>query len=250
MHPSVNRRWIVIAGLAVAHLAPARAARTEDAPAQAPPAQPPPAQALPLEAAPPQAPPLQAPPAEPPVVGPRVFLRVNRPNTRLQQAFAPQPKLQQQQTGQPSETNPMSLSEPPTTPPPPKLVWRDVCIAPCNVTVDPKASYRLNGRGMVASSTFSLPRSSGDVHLDAKMGSLRKRWVAFGLAVGGVGAAVGGYYFWHFGNLIDENDPDPTIQHVRAVYRGAGVLGFGSAVGMELVAILLIALSDTSVEVR
>jgi len=243
LQSAINRPWIVIVGLAVAHLAPARAALAEEAPAQAPPAQ-----APPVEAAPPQAPPVRAPPAEPPVVGPRVFLRVNRP-TRLQQAIAPRANAQKQ-TGPQTETNPLKLTGPAPAVLPPTLTWRDVCVAPCNITVDPKAYYRLNGRGIVASSAFSLPRSSGDVYIDAKVGSVGKRWVSFGLAVGGVGAAIGGYYFWHFGNLINENYPDPSVQSTRQLYREAGVLGFASAVAMEVVAILLLAISDTSVEVR
>ena len=54
-----------------------------------------------------------------PVAGPRVRLQVDNPNARLQQ-FTP-------------------------------LMWRDVCIAPCGITVNPSATYRIGGGTSMAS---------------------------------------------------------------------------------------------------
>ena len=85
--------------------------------------------------------------AEPmqPVAGPRVRLRVDNPNARLQQ-FTP-------------------------------LMWRDVCIAPCGITVDPAATYRIGGGTSMASDPFTLPRAAGDVYIEAQVGSKVKHWV-------------------------------------------------------------------------
>ena len=101
-----------------------------------------------------------------PVAGPRVMLRVDNPNARLQQ-FTP-------------------------------LRWRDVCIAPCGVTVDPAATYRIGGGTSMASDPFMLPRSAGDVYIDAQVGSKVKHWVGLGLMIGGVVAAGYGLLWRQF----------------------------------------------------
>jgi hypothetical protein len=63
--------------------------------------------------------------------------------------------------------------------------WTPECVAPCEVAIDPKYAYRVGGDGLVPSSTFTLPRT-GDVTVDAQMGSAYKR--LGGLALFGVGA--------------------------------------------------------------
>jgi len=66
--------------------------------------------------------------------------------------------------------------------------WRDVCHVPCGMPVDPSQVYRVTGRRFVPTDPFSLPRSSGQVTIDARMG-LKARNV-FGRVLIPVGAAV------------------------------------------------------------
>ena len=87
-----------------------------------------------------------------------------------------------------------------------QLRWRDICIAPCGVTLDPAALYRIGGGTSLASEPFSLPRASGDVFIDAEVGSKVKHWVGLGLMIGGVVAAGYGFVFWQFFNSFAEND--------------------------------------------
>jgi hypothetical protein len=48
--------------------------------------------------------------------------------------------------------------------------WLDVCHVPCGRLVDPAQVYRVTGRRFVPTDPFSLPRSSGQVTIDARMG--------------------------------------------------------------------------------
>ena len=112
-----------------------------------------------------------APP--PPVVGPRVILQVDNANGRLQQHT--------------------------------QLRWRDVCIAPCGTTVDPAALYRIGGGTSLASEPFQLPRASGDVYIDAQVGSKVKHWVGLGLMIGGAAAALYGAATWALFNGVADS---------------------------------------------
>jgi len=92
-------------------------------------------------------------PAYPPVAGPTVRLVTNNSRARLQQQF--------------------------------QLRWTDVCAAPCGIAVNPAATYRVGGGPLRATDPFTMPRSSGPVLIDAKLGSNVKHWVGVGLAIGG-----------------------------------------------------------------
>jgi hypothetical protein len=156
--------------------------------------------------------------AEPmqPVAGPRVRLQVDNPNARLQQ-FTP-------------------------------LRWQDVCIAPCGVTVDPSATYRIGGGTSMASDPFTLPRSAGDVYIDATVGSKVKHWVGLGLMIGGVVAAGYGLLWRQFFSGADDpynsslNDFRNTMQSVGLV-----IIGFGAVI--EVVGLVMFA-GGTSVRVK
>src|SRR4051812_12137064 len=89
----------------------------------------------------------RAEPAAGPVVGPVVRLRADQPHAILEQ-----------QTG---------------------ADWRDVCVAPCGTPLDPKALYRVGGGGFRDSQPFLLPRPTGDVLVDARMGRASSTGWAF-----------------------------------------------------------------------
>jgi hypothetical protein len=195
----VSRRSGVVIGLAAVTLLLARAAHADDVQL---------AQAWPPTGA----------PAEPaPVSGPRVTLRVDNPNGRLQQHT--------------------------------QLRWRDICIAPCGVTVDPTALYRVGGGTSLPSEAFSLPRASGDVFIDAEVGSKVKHWVGLGLMIGGVVAAGYGFIFWQFFNSFAPNDTTPTAQDARSFGRTVGIVFLSVGAVLEAVGLPMF-FSDTSVQVR
>ena len=127
-----------------------------------------------------------------------------------------------------------------------KLTWQDVCLAPCNVPVNPWGIYRVGGGTIRPSATFSLPRKPSVV-IDAKVGSTVKHGVGLGLIVGGIVTAVGGGVIY---TSADDDQPDPygsnapkTIVHIYGV--------FFMVVGALLLAVgIPLSLSSTSVEVH
>jgi hypothetical protein len=71
--------------------------------------------------------------------------------------------------------------------------WQEVCVAPCQVRLDPNASYRVSGDGLVPTGSFMLPRNEDRVRVDAKMGSSPARVGGMLLTAGGIGSlALGG----------------------------------------------------------
>jgi hypothetical protein len=151
----------------------------------------------------------------PPVAGPRVRLQADNPNARLQQ-FTP-------------------------------LRWRDVCLAPCDVTVDPAATYRIGGGTSIPSETFTLPRAAGDVYIDAQVGSKVKHWVGLGLMIGGVVAAGYGLLWWQLFSGVD--DTSSGAQNFRDTGRNIGLFMIGVGAVLEIVGVVMFA-GGTSVQVK
>ena len=162
-------------------------------------------------------PPAGVPAPEPPIAGPHVILRVDNPNGRLQQHS--------------------------------QLRWRDICIAPCNVTLDPNALYRIGGGTSLASEAFRLPRTSGDVYIDAQVGSKVKHWVGLGLMIGGLVAAGYGLFFWELFNSATASDTSGPSQDARNFGRDVGIAFVSVGAVLELVGIPMF-FSETSVQIR
>ena len=149
----------------------------------------------------------------PPVYGPIVTLRADSPRARLQVMT--------------------------------QLKWQDVCVAPCNVPVHPGGTYRIGGGSVRGSEEFTMPRSSGQVVIDAQVGSKVKRGIGIGLTVGGaVSALVGGLVFLAAPDSSNEpytnNREDTQFLGVFYLVIGAALM----AVGIPL------STSSTSVQVR
>ncbi len=157
-------------------------------------------------------PPVYSPP---PVMGPRVILRADSPNVRLQQHT--------------------------------QLRWRDVCLAPCGIAVDPSALYRVGGGTAIASDPFPLPRAAGDVYVDASVGSKVKRYVGLGLSIGGLVAGAYGLLFWSIGNDSTYNSPDNNAAEDAA--RNVALVCFLVGAVLEAVGLPLL-FSSTSVQVN
>jgi hypothetical protein len=161
---------------------------------------------------PPGAPPPPAAGARPPVAGPVVSLYADTPKARLQ-----------------------------TQGP---LQWQDVCVTPCNVTVNPAAVYRVGGGTIRPSDSFNLPRSSGRVVIQARYGSNIKHWVGIALIGAGVlNALVGAFYI---NNAEDLNRNDGNDANGPDFYKGVGI---GSIIHGVIVAGIGLSLSLSSTEV-
>ena len=158
-----------------------------------------------------------APP--PPVAGPRVMLKVDEPNARLQQHE--------------------------------QLRWRDVCIAPCGTTVDPAALYRIGGGTSIASEPFQLPRTAGEVTIDAQVGSKVKHWVGLGLMIGGAAAALYGVAVWTLFNDVANADTSGSGagQAASDTGRTFGIIFLSVGAVLEVVGITMFA-GGTSVQVH
>lgn len=66
--------------------------------------------------------------------------------------------------------------------------WQHACVAPCQMRLDPRFTYRVAGDGLVPTSSFVLPRGEDRVRIDAKMGSSPAR--VSGMILTGAGAAA------------------------------------------------------------
>jgi hypothetical protein len=68
--------------------------------------------------------------------------------------------------------------------------WEQACVAPCELQLDKRYSYRVAGDGLVPSDSFTLPRDRDHLKLDAKMGSSYGRLGGIGLTVMGAGGVL------------------------------------------------------------
>jgi hypothetical protein len=129
-----------------------------------------------------------------------------------------------------------------------ELRWRDVCTAPCNVSVPPAGSYRVGGGPIRGSEPFSMPRPSGPVLISAQTGSSVKHWVGIGLIAAGVAnVAFGALYYSEATSLA--NSSSNTTGNTKGFYQGVGIAGI--VVGVIVAAIgIPLSMSSTSVEVR
>jgi hypothetical protein len=127
------------------------------------------------------------------------------------------------------------------------LKWQDVCLAPCNVPVNPAGAYRVGGGTIRSSETFQMPRQAGPVVIDAQVGSKVKHGVGLGLTIGGaLAAVVGGIYFAAGSDNSSSDDPyydaDEAFQVVGITYLVIGAVLM--AIGIPL------STSHTSVTIR
>jgi hypothetical protein len=166
-----------------------------------------------VAAPPPGMPGPPAPPGPPPAYGPIVTVRSDHPRARLQ------------------------VQGP--------LKWQDVCVAPCNVPVNPQGLYRIGGGTIRPSDGFNMPRPAGQIVVEAQTGSTVKHWVGIGLAIGGAVAAVSGA-------LVYANAPNQDIYGSTTSRDSAHVVGIVYIVtGLILLAVgLPLSASSTSVEVH
>jgi hypothetical protein len=129
-----------------------------------------------------------------------------------------------------------------------QLRWDDVCVTPCGRPVDPNGIYRVGGGTINPSPSFHLSRPEGQLVLQARTGSKVKRWVGFGLGMGGLGsAAVGGLYL-ALASDTKSTDQFGTLSKDTTRTVGITYLIIGGI--LMLVGFPMFAMNNTSVEVR
>jgi len=102
----------------------------------------------------------------------------------------------------------------------------------------------------VASQPFQLPRPSGDVLVEAQVGSKVKHWTGLGLMIGGGVAALYGVFYWQFSRAFrDPDTPDGVGNNFSDSIRNIGLTAIGVGVALEIAGIVLFS-SHTSVEVH
>ncbi|HVR62839.1 MAG TPA: hypothetical protein VMU50_13130 [Polyangia bacterium] len=222
----------LIAATASAQTPPAQMPATAPAQAYPPPPTPPAPPAYPPPPAPVSPPtsgptPAQPPPGYPP---PGYSLPPPAGNGPVLSLFADNPRARLQ----------MQLLE---------NQWTDVCAVPCGRPVNPQGVFRVAGGTIQPSSPFQLPRPDGQVMVRARTGSKVKRWVGFGLAMGGVaGAAAGGLYLAAASNTSKDFYGNNTTTH--DFYEVAGITYLVVGVVLMAIGFPMFASQGTSVEVR
>jgi hypothetical protein len=196
-------------------VATARGALAQAPPPAYPPAYPPPPGQAPPPAYPPAYPPPPAFPSthdaypppnpwqQPPMQlqGPVVHLRAENPKAQLQQL---------------------------------QLRWRTICSVPCGRPADPGGLYRVGGDTIRPSQPFRLPRPSGDVVIDAEVGSNVRHFIGLGVGIGGIVVAAYGTLYLLAGQAVsgaDSTGSTTDAGHVISVF-GLVLIGVGVALGV------------------
>jgi len=129
-----------------------------------------------------------------------------------------------------------------------QLRWQDICVTPCNVPVWATGLYRIGGGSIRPSETFNMPRRSGQVQIDAEVGSTVKHWVGFGLTLGGAGAALLGILEYMTAPTYDPNNY-PYTSSTADSQRTGGIVFI--IAGLTLLAVgIPLSMSATTIDVR
>lgn len=147
--------------------------------------------------------------APPRLVGPLVYLRADNPRTTLQI------RIDEDQ-------------------------WQDLCRVPCGAPLDPSQVYRVNGRSFVPTESFQLPRSSGQVSLEARMG-LKVRNITGRILtpIGGALILAGALLFLAGSQSSELSDQDVVDNRDRRALHLYGVVAAVGGLGIGLAGLIL-----------
>ncbi|HEY8924386.1 MAG TPA: hypothetical protein VIU64_08395 [Polyangia bacterium] len=151
--------------------------------------------------------------------GPLVYLRADNPRTTLQVQVDPE-------------------------------LWSDVCIVPCARSVDPSRTYRVTGRRFVPTDPFTLPRSSGQVTIDARMGRRAENIIGKVMVPVGAGLAVAGVVLFVLGSRTGLSQSDLRTEEPRFRYHTYGAVGMVAGLGVSLGGALLWYRNSSTLEVQ
>jgi hypothetical protein len=110
--------------------------------------------------------------------------------------------------------------------------WEPVCVAPCNIKVDPNSHFRISGERVAPSKNFSLPRDRSALTLNVSTGSVLAYDAGVGLTtVGAVLVAVGGFALF-YSTTVNSSDTASSLRTASFALGGAGLIT--GAVGIPL----------------
>lgn len=130
--------------------------------------------------------------------------------------------------------------------------WRDVCLTPCGGPLDASRTYRVAGRPFTPSDPFTLPRSSGQVTIDAHMGSKAPNTVGKILTPVGFGLTVAGVLLYWLGSQQSEktSETDVPVPSSRTVFHGFGAAGMVAGGGITIAGAILWLSSGSTLDIR
>lgn len=106
--------------------------------------------------------------------------------------------------------------------------WQEVCVAPCQVRLDPNASYRVSGDGLVPTRSFILPRNEERVRVDAKMGSSPVRVGGMVLTGGGAASILAGGLALAISPILASEEVGSEGFRTAVVAGGIGAVSLGA----------------------
>jgi hypothetical protein len=110
--------------------------------------------------------------------------------------------------------------------------WEQACVAPCQLQLDKRYSYRVAGDGLVPSDSFTLPQDRDRLKLDAKMGSSYGRLGGIGLTILGTGGVIVGAAAVVLTPIFASQDVGSSAFRTGFFASGVSVLSLGAiAVG-------------------
>jgi hypothetical protein len=115
--------------------------------------------------------------------------------------------------------------------------WEHACVAPCQLKLDPRYSYRVAGDGLVPTDSFALPRGQEHVRVDARMGSSVGRVIGVLATAGGVLAIAGGGLALGASPILESENVGSQGFRTAVLVGGASAVSVGvvsAAVGLFL----------------
>ena len=106
--------------------------------------------------------------------------------------------------------------------------WQEVCVAPCQVRLDPNASYRVSGDGLVPTHSFILPRNEDRVRVDARMGSSPARLGGILLTAGGIASLAAGGLALAVSPVLASEDVGSEGFRTAVIAGGIGAVSLGA----------------------
>ncbi|MBS2016135.1 MAG: hypothetical protein JST00_24855 [Deltaproteobacteria bacterium] len=113
--------------------------------------------------------------------------------------------------------------------------WEQQCLAPCEVKLDPRYTYRVGGDGLVPTDGFAIPRSGDKVRVDATMGSSTGRVAGALSTAGGASLMALGTLALILTPIFESNDVGSDGFRTGLAVGGVSALSVGAlAVGAGL----------------
>lgn len=106
--------------------------------------------------------------------------------------------------------------------------WEHACVAPCQLRLDPRYTYRVAGDGLVPSDSFALPRGEDRVRVEARMGSSVGRVLGVLATAGGALAIAGGGLALAATPVLESEDVGSKGFRTAVLAGGIGAVSLGA----------------------